>query len=92
MQSGGMRWAAWGYTAILGGLACYAVYAAIYDNATGDLVFGWLGVIGCLAAGVTAAQAAWLARRSGAAWFLLHGLQAILAFLAAIGFAASLPP
>lgn len=79
------------YAAGVIALAVYAVYASLYDTKTGDVVFGWVGIVGFTAAGIASigrAAAAWGRSR---VWFVLHALQAAIGLLFAVMFAAGLP-
>lgn len=86
-ESSRRAWAAI-YAAGLIALAVYAVYAAIWDTKTGDVVFGWLGVVGCAAAGVGSAGRARLAWGHSRTWFAVHVLQAVIGGLMALLFVA----
>lgn len=83
----------WGalYATGLIALGAYAIYAGAYDTKTGDVVFGWLGVVGCAAAGIGSCGRARHAWGESRTWFTIHALQAVLGLLFAILFAASLP-
>lgn len=81
----------WLYAAGLVALSIYAIYAAMFDTKTGDLVFGWLSVIGFTAAGIGSIGRAVLAWGHSRLWLVLHALQAVIGFLFAVLFAASLP-
>lgn len=83
----------WGglYVAGVIALCAYAIYAAAFDTRTGDVVFGWLGVVGFTAAGVGSAGRAVHAWGRSRTWLAIHALQAILGLLFAILFLASLP-
>lgn len=81
----------WLYAAGVFALCVYAIYAATYDTRTGDLVFGSLGIVGFVAAGIGSAGRAVHAWGRSRVWFAIHALQAVLGLLFAILFAAGLP-